>query len=203
MPDHQPYRDFTNITRNEAYDLYLAVNKQQTLKQFVMSGEATPTEVEAWAKHYMKATLDLEQLEIQMAQSLWIVPFTLHVAGAPGYDKDYDRGDDEDEWAGQVQKCSRCHDVLWYGFVAKEVTDGLTQAMTGKTGQEYMLESFGENPVDANGPSWFPIGEQIVKRPAGNATQVFPLKQTNPPVGFDIDLLKECLPLGVKAILLD
>lgn len=45
--------------------------------------------------------------------------------------------------------------------------------MLGIDVQKYMQSHFGENPVDSEGPVWFPVGTRIAKRTHGSQEAIF------------------------------
>jgi hypothetical protein len=174
MPDHDPAPDFQSIMPDAADVLIQLVSAKQRLMSLTVS-PLDPLERLAVARAYMKAQWDLLGFESDLGREIMRFPWTIHVAGAAGIDKDFECEDDEcdNPWCGQVQKCSRCHDVLSWGFSAAGQASEVAAQMLGLDIQKYMQSHFGENPVDSDGPVWFPVGTRIAKRTQGPQEAMF------------------------------
>lgn len=170
MPDYGPSMNWDEVTNEQAAELSRLIVNRRRLEDMVVSRSVPPGGLKDWACKYLDAMLDMEHHEAAVCRAIFMQPWTVHIAGAPGHDQEYECGDEdcENPYCGKVQKCSRCHDVLVLGFsAAAQMGEMINTMMTGRGVQEVMHLEFGDNPVDEDGPTWFPIGTEVGKRPRG------------------------------------
>lgn len=167
MPDHPPRYDWETLQPEVAGHLKALVAQQSRLQLWARFTKEDDSAVSVWAKLWMQNQRALERTRTFILAEAFVIPWTLHVAGAPGRDEDYACDDEEceNEWCGMVQKCSRCHDVLCLGYTGLGFfTETATEELYGRTLQGYLHDRFGDNPIDPEGPTWFPLGTQVIKR---------------------------------------
>lgn len=195
MPDFDPAPDFATIAPDKADELYRRAAYKQNLLTAAATIEMSPIQRRLWTRTYMEAQFELLRVEREIGAEIIRIPWTVHVAGAPGVDENYACGSNEcdNPYCGQVQKCARCHDVLHYGFSGPGQLSEMTAQMFGGSIQGYMEQHFGANPVDAEGPSWYPVGTRVAKRSMGiQCTTFLPDDGNDGPELGSNEYLRDC-----------
>lgn len=163
----QPHPDADLLALEQADEIIQHVADVQQLQALALTCQSMdPVDRSLWGKAYFTARWQLLEKEQEIARTLMHFPWTIHAAGAPGEDKEHDCGDPECEnpWCGRVQKCSRCQEILSFGFSATGSLVEHMTAMMGRSWQDYMEDIFGTNAEDEDGPTWFPLGTRVAQR---------------------------------------